>query len=76
MLMKRSSIFHEDNITLDATVISIGSVVLASADEAIPQDGRVEISAEGNISQCRTEPMKTSPESHLDFTSRGWPRKP
>jgi len=60
--MKRSSIFHEDNITLDATVISIGSVVLAPADEgpAIPRDGRVD--------KCRGEYSSMSRRTDEDLT--------
>lgn len=58
--MKRSSIFHEDNITLDATVISIGSVVLAPADEAIPQDGRMD--------KCRGEYSSMSHRTDEDLT--------
>lgn len=67
-----SSIFHRDNITLDAAVISIGSAVLGPlADEAIPQGGREWISAEGNIPQCRTKPMKTSPGTSPHGGGRG-----
>lgn len=58
--MKRSSIFHRDNITLDAAVISIGSTVLASADEAIPQGGRVD--------KCRGEYSSMSRRTDEDLT--------
>jgi len=58
--MKRSSIFHRDNITLDAAVISIGSAMLAPADEAIPQGDRVD--------KCRGEYSSMSHRTDEDLT--------